>query len=147
MNLVFDAAALIALLRHEPGGPEVAELMGHHGGSASCVNLVEVVDRMARTTSVGIDDAVTAVESLIEGGLEAVRCDLPIALRAGVVRAEHYDKVTRSVSLADCVATATAELREATLVTSDAHLVDLANRIELGVHPIPNSAGTTPGAH
>ena len=144
MIAVFDAAALIAWFNEEPAAAEVDELLAAHGGLASCVNLVEVVDNLGRIGRIAVGHVASVVDALIGDGMVAVPCDVAIGLRAGVIRATHYNRVTCAVSLADCVATATAEAVDGTLITSDAQLVALAEALGVAVHPIPNSRGTRP---
>lgn len=87
-----------------------------------------------------------ALASVVRAGLTVVPCDEPIAVRAGELRARWYDRRTAAISLADCVAAATADSLRAKLVTSDAVLCRVAKRAGIDVHPIPNSAGRRPTA-
>lgn len=144
MTAVFDAAAIIAWFNEEPAAAEVDELLANDDGLVSCVNLAEVVDWLSRKGGVGANDVVSVVEGLVGDGLVLMPCGKALGLRAGALRASHYKKKVMEVSLADCVAAATAELAEATLVTSDARLVDLAEAIGIEVQPIPNSLGVRP---
>ncbi len=141
---VLDAAALVALLRDEPGATEVAELLEAGGCSMSAVNVVEVVHRVSRSLGIGSALVVESFLAMVSDGLEVVECDFDIGLLAGDVRSEHYDRAEMPVSLADCVALATAQRGATQLVTSDAHLVRLAERLGVATHPIPNSSGRTP---
>lgn len=141
---VLDAAAMVALLRDEPGASEVADLLEAGGCAMSPVNLVEVVHRVSRSLGIGSGLVMESLLAMVGDGLEVVACDLDIGLLAGVVRADHYDRTDLPVSLADCVALATAQRRADRLVTSDAHLVRLAGRLEVATHPIPNSSGRRP---
>lgn len=70
--------------------------------------------------------------------------DADLAVRAGTIRAAHYHRTRTAVSLADCVAVATAEAMGGPLVTSDAALCRLATDLGVVPHPIPNSKGVRP---
>lgn len=144
MTTVLDASAIVALLADEPGGTEVEELLGARGGSCSAVNLAEVLDWLIRLGRVDPSAAREALAAVVTAGLEVVPCDKSIGLQAGELRALRYDRRTAAISLADCVAVATAFALGATLVTSDGVLCRVAQRAGVDVHPIANSAGRRP---
>lgn len=145
MTRVFDAAALIGWFNEEPCADEVDELFGDAGGAASVLDLAEVVDNLVRLSQVRATHIGSVIDALLADGLQPIACDVGIARRAGEIRAANYRKATMEVSLADCVAVATAESVGGTLVTSDAELVQLASRLGVPVHPIANSSGVRPG--
>ena len=60
---------------------------------------------------------------------------------AGAVRARHYHARQRPISLADCLALATALVLQDVLVTSDPHLLNTAIAEGCRVRALPDSRG------
>jgi predicted nucleic acid-binding protein len=90
------------------------------------VNLAEVVTVLVRHRRLPADEVIEKLRWLVLGGLKVVPADESIGLRAGALHARHYHRARRPVSLADCVALATAlELRQR-LATSDPDLLAAA---------------------
>lgn len=141
---VLDAAAIIALLADEPAADEVLDLLGSHPSLVSAVNAAEVVDRLTRLGSLSSPVVTRALDDLVDCGLEVLPCDRAIATRAGSVRATHYDRRATPISLADCVALASAEASGGVLVTSDGPLLRVARSASVRTHPIVDSRGVRP---
>lgn len=139
--IVLDASAIIALLADEPAATEIAELLGGEPSCCCAVNLAEVADGLVRVGGVAPATVTDALTDLVESGMKVTAGDHVTALRAGAIRAAHYDRRDAAVSLADCFAVATAEAANATLLTSDGDLCRLATRLSVAVHPLANSAG------
>lgn len=140
-SLVFDASALVAWMLDEPAADEVTDLLGRQGGACSAVNAAEVVDRLLRRESASRPQIDGVLGQLATHGFEILDCTEPIGLEAGAIRSMHYHRVERAVSLADCVAVATAAAAAASLVTSDGPLAQVAVRSDVEVVVIPNSRG------
>lgn len=136
---LLDANALLALFFGEPAGPKVAELLeqGRCAMPASCLS--EVVDRSIRRRGVPADAIATQLDLLTEGSFAVVDIDRRLALEAGRVRAEHYDRGTAPVSLADCQLIAAATGRDQ-IVTSDRALAEVAGRRGVEVIRLPSSS-------
>jgi PIN domain nuclease of toxin-antitoxin system len=138
---VLDAFAVIALLRAEPAAVQVQQLIEAGGAELTAVGIAEVLDHLVRI--VGTTDEEAALD-LAQLGLDApAPLDADTALEAGLVRAEHYHRVTRAVSLADCVAAATARRRATALATSDPHLLELCRDESIASIALPDSRGVT----
>lgn len=144
MTAVCDASAILSLLRGEPGAPAVEAVLGQGGGACAAVNLAEVVDVLVRKSGVAPDAVGVAAADLQSAGLRIEPCDSSLGLRAGQVRATHYHRQSLPISMADCMALATAERLGGTLVSSDQHLCELAAAVGVAVHPIANSSGVVP---
>jgi predicted nucleic acid-binding protein len=86
-------------------------------------------------------DAIVLLEA---GGLLVVEVDSDIGLAAGQLHARHYDRRTRPLSLADCVALATAAELEDALATSDPPLAEAARTEQVLVIGLPDSQGRRP---
>ncbi|HEW91739.1 MAG: type II toxin-antitoxin system VapC family toxin [Candidatus Parabeggiatoa sp. nov. 3] len=116
---VFDANALIAWLRNEPGADEVRKLLLTSPiCMAHAINYCEVFYDMIRVE--GEEAAQKAMDDLQEVGV-TYRDDMNITL---CQTAGHIKAVFKRVSLADCFAMALAKQEGATLVTSDHHEFD-----------------------
>jgi hypothetical protein len=104
------------------------------------VNLAEARDLLARRGVEGSTD------EIVRRGLVVVPCDLDLADRAADVRATHYHRIDRPVSLADCIGVVTAHRTGGTLVTSDADQAAVARSVGVDVLAIANSEGVIPEA-
>ncbi len=106
---VLDAQALIAFLTDEPARPDVEALLRDATDPAciGAVNLAECADILVRVKGVPWDVAGRALDLALES-LEVIAVDGALARRAGELRARHYDRARRPVSLSDCLALATA---------------------------------------
>jgi len=67
--------------------------------------------------------------------------DTGLALKAGLLRARHYHRTTRAVSLADCVAAEIAQSMGSLLTTADPHLTAPCRDEVIGSIPLPDSSG------
>lgn len=139
---VVDANAIIAFLIDEPARPHVSELLYHPTRIVhiNAVNLAEIVDVLGRQTG-DLRLVEEQVDLLLTGGLEVVAADETIGRWAGVLRARHYDRRIRAVSLADCVALATSARLDEPFVTSDRALSLVAEAEGIEVIRIPDSTG------
>ena len=142
---VVDATAIVAFLGDEPARPAVDDLLRHPVDIVyiSAINLAEVIDVLGRRIG---DSAFVErqIELLLDGGLEVVDVDETVGLRAGALRARHYDARSRDLSMGDCVALATSLALRSQLVTSDRILAETAQSEAIEVIRIPNSAGVLP---
>lgn len=144
---VLDAQAVIALLLGEPAATEVAALLRdpQQPASVSALNVGEVMDVLIRITGRTADEVAEKLDWLIAGGLRVVAVDEDLARVAGRLHAEHYHRRDRPLSLADCVALATAVRLGEPLATSDPPLAATASATGCRVLPLPDSLGQRPG--
>lgn len=142
---VLDAQALIAFLTDEPARLDVEALLRDRADPAAigAVNLAECVDVLVRVKGVPAAVATQALDLALES-LEVVAVDAALARRAGELRARHYDRVRRPVSLADCLALASALMGGERLATSDPHLVAAARDEGCPVVALPYQDGRRP---
>jgi len=140
---LLDANALISVLRREAGGFEVAELLrtGKCATPAACV--AEVVDLMSRRYRVDSARLSERLGGLLDETVGVLQLDSGLAWRAGMLRAQHYNRKTMDLSLADCVLLATAG-PEDEIATSDGAVAKTAHRLEIGVIPLLDSSGRRP---
>jgi PIN domain nuclease of toxin-antitoxin system len=145
---VFDASALLAALLDEPGRPEVERLLrsAEDPSIISAVTIAEVIDglvRVGRRQARRVDDA---LDWLIAGGLIVAPVTESMGRLAGSIRASHYDRTRNPLSLADCVALATAASLDQALATSDGPQAATALSIGLKLVALPDSRGVRPSA-
>lgn len=138
MKVVLDASAIVALLDGEPGGAAVADVIAS-GCSTSAVNLAEARDLLARRNG-----SVGGTDVFVDRGLVVVPCDLAVADQAADLRTAHYHPRDRAVSLADCIAVATASAVGGTLVSSDRDQLRVAVLAGVSIHRVANSLGVLP---
>ncbi len=138
---VLDAYAVLALLKGEPAASSVQQLLNSADCGLTALGVAEVVDHLVRI--VGATEDAAALD-LAQLGLTAPDpVDAGLALQAGLLRARHYDRRNRAVSLADCVAAEVARSLDSEVATSDPHLLDLCRDEGIGVAPLPDSIGVT----
>jgi predicted nucleic acid-binding protein len=143
---VLDAQAIVALLIGEPAASPVAALLRDPGAPAkvNAVTIAEVVDVLVRLRGRAYPDVAEKLDWLEAGGLEVVAVEGLVGRTAGRLRADHYDRRQRSVSLPDCLALATARAHDEPLATSDPALVEVARREGAQIIGLPDSAGRLP---
>lgn len=136
---VLDAFAVLGLLKGEPAAPEVQVLIEQGGCALATLGVAEVLDHLVRVAGATEEDAVLDIAQL---GLAApVDLDEACSIGAALMRARHYDRKRRAVSLADCVVAQVARTTEAAVATSDPHLLDLCRDEGITVVPLPDSTG------
>lgn len=138
--IVLDADAVLALLKGEPSADEVVQLLARDEQAVLTVlGVAEVVDHLVRLVGADEDDAVLDVAQL---GLDTPQpLDAGLALGAGLLRARHYHRKNRAVSLADCVAAETARPAGSLLATADPHLLDMCRAEGIAVIPLRDTSG------
>jgi predicted nucleic acid-binding protein len=140
---VLDAYAVVAYLRGEPSGDEVARLL-RTPTSLTAVNAGEVVDQLVRTYERDPDDVHADIALLANAGMGILPVTPDDGLAAGRLRARHYHRQYCAVSLADCVAANAALAGGVPLATSDQPLAALVRREGGKIHPLANSNGVKP---
>ena len=140
--IILDSYVVIAFLRGEPAAHQIAEILGgDEEMSLTALGVAEVLDNLIRITMVDEDEAVLDLAELELN--DAIPVSSEIAMRAGILRARHYHRTARAVSLADCVAAEVARTFTAPLATSDPHLLDLCRDERITALPLPDGNGNT----
>lgn len=135
---VLDAYALVALLRDEPAAAAVEALLTDPLAepTISAINVAEVMDVLVRIHGRSATEVAERLDWLAAGGLVTVDVDDDIGRRAGALHAGHYHRTRSPLSLADCVALATALERDDALATADAPLIEAARAEGCSVAPL-----------
>ena len=140
---VLDAYAVLGYLRGEPCADQVAHLM-RSPATLTAVNAAEVVDQLVRVFGRPADDVHADLALLAHAGVQLVAVPADIGMLAGDLRARHYHRVRSAVSLADCIAAATALSSGEPLATSDPALAVMVRAEGGAVLGLPDSGGTLP---
>ena len=144
-SAVLDASALIAALADEPARPEVeAILRSEQSPVISAVNLAETIDWLIRLGGQPSDRVREVTNWLIADGLQVEPVWIPLVRHAATLRARHYHRRDRPLSLGDCVCLATAMSLSAALATTDPHLAALGRELGVEVLALPDSSGARP---
>ena len=139
---VLDAFAVLALLKDEPSAADVEQLLRDDADAAlTALGVAEVLDHLVRLVGVDEDDAALDIAQL--GLAEPFVIDAALAARAGLLRARHYHRRDRAISLADCIAAEVARLHGFALATSDPHLLDTCAAEGISIIALADSRGTT----
>lgn len=136
---ILDAFAVIALLKGEPAATAVQRHIQRGGCALTTLGVAEVIDHLVRVVGTTEEDAVLDVAQLRLA--PSVELDDASATQAALLRARHYNKKNRAVSLADCVVAHAARTNASAVVTSDPHLLDLCQDEGIVVIPLPDSSG------
>jgi predicted nucleic acid-binding protein len=140
---VLDAYAVLAYLRGERSADEVAALL-RSPTLLSAVNAAEVLDQLVRVFGRDADDVHADLALLSHAGMEITPVTVEIGLLAGRLRGRHHHRDRMAVSLADCVAAATALSQRRPLATSDPALAGMLRAEGGPVHGLPDSRGRRP---
>ena len=139
---LLDAYALVALVADEPAADEVETLLRAGDARAVVVNVAEAIDVLTRVRRVPADGVRDALEPLfITRVVAPVVSGEPEAWRAAELRARHYDRKSRALSLADCFLLAHALGAGDEIATADPALAAAARAEDLGVVALRDSTG------
>jgi uncharacterized protein with PIN domain len=143
-GVTLDAGPVVSLLVGDAVADEVASALGPAEAlRISVVNAAEVLDVIRRVHGVSRDDALEVVDRFLDEVARPVPATREQALRAADIRARHYHRRDRDVSLADCFAIAAAEPGD-TVATSDRGVAEVARAEGLDVLALPNARGQKP---
>jgi PIN domain nuclease of toxin-antitoxin system len=140
---VLDAYAVLAYLRAEPCADDVAALLRAET-TLSAANAAEVVDQLTRVYGSDPDDVHADLALLANAGMQLAPVTADLGLLAGRLRAKHYHRDRVAVSLADCIAAATALSANRPLATSDPALAGVVRAEGGTIHGLPDSRGISP---
>lgn len=141
---MLDAGPVVSLLLDDPAAARIAdELAGRERMRISVVNIAEVVDVLRRVHRVSEEDVGEAIDRVLAELADPVDATRTLALRAADIRARHYHRRDRDLSLADAFVVATAAAHDA-VATSDAVVARAARAEGIEVLPLPNARGRRP---
>lgn len=138
-STLIDASALIALLGAEPAAGEVQEML-NQGAVMTTLNLAEAIDRLKRRYGLEIERTRPVIEGLLMRSLMLLPLGPAQAWRAGEIRAAHYHRSRRPISLADAVLVASAPAG-GRIASSDGLLLTVAASEGIATAALPDSKG------
>ncbi|MHB8452582.1 MAG: PIN domain-containing protein [Mycobacteriales bacterium] len=138
--IVLDSYAVIAYLRGERAAPQVRVLLDAGGAALTAVGVAEVLDHLVRL--VGVDEEDAALDLAQLDLLDGIVVDSAVGGAAGLLRARHYHRTRRPLSMADCIAAHCARARAEPLATSDPHLLDVCHAEGIATVVLPGSDGS-----
>ena len=127
----------------DPAAAEVSSALHGRECSVSVVNVAEVLDVMIRVHRAPVNDASEALDRFLADVARPIPATRALAERAALLRARHYHRRDRDVSLADCFAIAAA-MPDAEVATSDTAIARVARAEGLEVIALPNARGRRP---
>lgn len=133
---LLDAYALIAFLVRGPATQHVRAILREGDAAVATANLAEVLDVSQRVHGLPIPRAVEILEPLLEGSLTAIALDSTVARRAAEIRAGHYHRSSRPISLADAVLIGSAKLNDR-IATADPDVLAVAKVEKLEAIVLP----------
>jgi predicted nucleic acid-binding protein len=140
--IVLDSFAVLALLKDEPAAADVQRLVEAEAESTlTALGVSEILDHLVRLMGADEDEALLDLAQL--GLASPPPVQIEVAVEAGLLRARHYHRKNRAVSLADCIAAETARSAGSRLASADPHLLDMCREEGIAVIPLRDSAGRT----
>jgi predicted nucleic acid-binding protein len=133
---LLDAYALIAFLVGGPAAEPVRAILREGDAAVATANLAEALDVSRRLYSLPIASVVDILEPLFEGPLTAIPLHTGVARGAAEIRAEHYHRSSRPISLADAVLIASAGLDDC-IATADPHVLAIASAVGVDSTALP----------
>jgi predicted nucleic acid-binding protein len=137
--ILLDAYALIAFLVGGPAAARVRAILREGDAAVATANLAEALDVAGRIYGLAIERSVEVLDPLLEGPLTPVALDVPVAQRAADIRAEHYHRSTRPISLADAVLLASAGTVDR-IATADPDVLAVAKSMQIAVIELPEQS-------
>jgi uncharacterized protein with PIN domain len=142
-RVVVDTGPIVSVMLGDPAAAEVSSALDGRECSVSVVNVAEVLDVLIRVHRAPVNDASEALDRFLADVARPIPATRPLAERAALLRARHYHRRDRDVSLADCFAIAAA-MPDAEVATSDTAIARVARAEGLGVIALPNARGRRP---
>ncbi|MFN8176110.1 MAG: PIN domain-containing protein [Solirubrobacteraceae bacterium] len=140
---MLDAFALVALALDEPAAGEVEALIRRGTCSVSAVNLAEALDQLGRVHGHTQEALRAAFGPILGEAVVVLGVDEPTAWASAELRRRHHRRRHSELSLADCVALATAAAAGA-IATADPPLAAAARAEGIDVIALPDSEGRVP---
>jgi len=122
--ILLDAYALVAFLAGNATGEHVRALL-REGAGVTTANLAEAYEVSERRFGVAIARSGEILEPLFDQALRTIPLDRVMAQRAAEMRAKHYHRAKRPISLADAILIASAATDDA-IATADPDVLAIA---------------------
>lgn len=133
---LLDAYALIAFLVGGPAAPMVRGLLREGDTAVTTANLAETLDVSQRIHGLEIARAMDLLDPLLQGPLATIPLDAELARSAAEMRARHYHRSSRPISLADAVLLASAGPGDR-IATADPDVLAIADAEDVATFELP----------
>ena len=133
---LLDAYALIAFLTGGPAAAQVHGILREGDVAVTTINLAEALEVSERRRGLPIHRAMEILGPLLTGPIVSRPLDIPVARRAAELRAMHYKRASREISLADTVLIASATAGDR-IATSDPDVLAVAATEQIATLPLP----------
>jgi predicted nucleic acid-binding protein len=133
---LLDAYALIAFLVGGPATSQVRAILREGQVAVTSANLAETLDVSQRIHGMAIARAMDVLDPLFEGPLLVISLDAVIARATAEIRAKHYHRSSRPISLADAVLIASAKPADR-IATADPDVLAVAEIEDLETIALP----------
>jgi len=133
---LLDAYALVAFLVGGPAAAQVRGLLREGDVSVATANVAEALDVSQRVFGLPIRSALEILEPLLAGTIGVVPLDLDRAQRAAILRAKHYHRADRPISMADAILLASAGPGDR-IATADPDVLSVAAAEGIKTVPLP----------
>jgi hypothetical protein len=133
---LLDAFGLVALLTARPAADQVRIILREGATGFVTANLAEALDVSMRVYGLPIARAMEVLDPLIDGTLKPRNVDVALAQRAAEIRAQHYHRSKRPISLADCLLVAAAGPDDR-IATADPDVLAVAAAEDRGTIVLP----------
>jgi len=133
---LLDAYALIAFLVGGPAAPKVRALLREGDTAVTTANLIETLDVSQRIHGLAISRAMDKLDPLLQGPVTTIPLDAELARSAADMRARHYHRSSRPISLADAVLLASAKPDDR-IATADPDVLAIADAEGLNAVELP----------
>jgi predicted nucleic acid-binding protein len=125
VTTVLDAYALIALRLDEPVAEEVERILRGGDAAVTSINYGEALDWLVRGRRIPEPRVRAAFEPLLDTSLRRIDVGFPLVETATRLRAKHYHRERRPLSLADCICVAAAG-SDGAVATADEAMLAMA---------------------
>jgi predicted nucleic acid-binding protein len=136
---LLDAYALIAFLVGGPAAAPVRSILREGDAAVTTTNLAETLDVSQRVYGLAIGRAMEVIEPLTAGPLTTLALDFDVAVAAAAIRARHYHRQHRPISLADSVLIASTMNGPGVrrVATADADVLAVAREEQVATVTLP----------
>lgn len=122
---LLDAYALISFILGGPAGFETRALLREGDVAIPTANLAEAIDVTVRVYALPMSSVLDQIDPLFEGVLREIPLDGARARRTATIRARHYHRRNRPISLGDSILLASAAAGDR-IATADADVLAVA---------------------
>ena len=137
---LLDAYAIVAFLVGGPATAQVRATLREGDAAVATANLAEALDVSQRLYGLPIARAIEVLEPIFDGHLAVRPLDVPLARRAAELRARHYHRARRPISLADAILIASAGPDDR-IATADPDVLAVAASEGLEIVRLPGLRG------